>query len=348
MGKYINFNGSKTLDRTCKTCKYGQFNSGNNALSCSAWAECQPGTEITIFGNEMVNRECQLCPEGRYDTGVDVSSCANSWTECNPGKYLVSNGSNTFDRVCATCEFGKFSTVANSHECVAWIDNCSYYGVDSMEIQGTGSNNHVCKEKLCPPGQYGKTTTFSCVDIPIGSQQSCYSVDKFYRISRTWVSVGSTSYTGSGSGNIYADIDSAGTRGNNRDIMYIKGSYKTKFNFQDILSNSYTICSLTRYTGGNRRYILEGNSGSWWHGHNNGYTGSLYYNHYNHYRYHATYNGVNNYWGNNENWIAICATNKASDPYFINGIKITGNAGGTYRPNGVRVNKHSYDWQNSD
>ena len=36
----------------------------------------------------------------------------------------------------ATCEFGKYSTVANQYECNNWRD-CSYYGVDSMEIQGT-------------------------------------------------------------------------------------------------------------------------------------------------------------------------------------------------------------------
>ena len=122
------------------------------------------------------------------------------------------------------------------------LRDCSYYGVDSIGVYGTSTTDHVCKRKLCPPGQYGKTTTFSCVDIAIGSQQSCYSVDKFYRITRSWVSVGSTSYTGSGSGNIYADIDSAGTHGNNRDIMYIKG-YTTSFDL-NILSNSYTICSL--------------------------------------------------------------------------------------------------------
>ena len=87
---------------------------------------------------------------------------------------------------------------------------------------------------------------------------------------------------------------------------------------------------------------MNGNSGNWLHGHWNGYVGSLYYDHYNHYRLHANY-GISRW---SENWVAVCATNKASDPYFVNGNKYTGHTGGTYRPNGVRVNSNSEtsDW----
>jgi len=58
---------------------------------------------------------------------------------------------------------------------------------------------------------------------------------------------------------------------------YITGSNATRINFGSILSNNYTICSVTKYNGANRGRILQGTSNLFVHGHNAGLNGQANY-----------------------------------------------------------------------
>ena len=60
-------------------------------------------------------------------------------------------------------------------------------------------------------------------------------------------------------------------------VRAVQGSTSSSYTFGEILSDKYTICSLTRYTGGSRRRILTGSRSNWLHGHWNGGAGIAHY-----------------------------------------------------------------------
>lgn len=59
------------------------------------------------------------------------------------------------------------------------------------------------------------------------------------------------------------------------NLMSLKGTTTTKLNFGNLFGGMWTICSLTRYAGANRRTVLQGSS--FYHGHFKGRTGVGYY-----------------------------------------------------------------------
>jgi hypothetical protein len=111
---------------------------------------------------------------------------------------------------------------------------------------------------------------------------------------------------GSGSGN-----------GASSAISYIGGTTATTLTWPTgSIPTNFTICSVTRYTGGTSRRILNGSS-NWLHGHWNGQRGVCHYD-----GWKTASTGV----GTLQNWLVCCGNNGAAIP---NNILIDSVASGT-------------------
>lgn len=97
------------------------------------------------------------------------------------------------------------------------------------------------------------------------------------------------------------------TRHYGAEMKHIYGDRTTSFVFGDILPNTYTICSLSAYTGIAQDKVLRGEN--WWHGHAQGEAGSVFYGKW--VRDETNLTGT-------RSWIALCASNQ-HEYLFIDG-----------------------------
>ena len=91
----------------------------------------------------------------------------------------------------------------------------------------------------------------------------------------------------------------------------VKGGTSSAYTFGKILAEKYTICSLSRYAGSNRKRILTGGRTNWLHGHWNGRAGVAHYD---------------GWLGSDANrvtpvddWVLLCGT---SQSLFLRGKKV--------------------------
>ena len=91
----------------------------------------------------------------------------------------------------------------------------------------------------------------------------------------------------------------------------VKGGTSSAYTFGKILAEKYTICSLSRYAGSNRKRILTGGRTNWLHGHWNGKAGVAHYD---------------GWLGRDANrvtplddWVILCGTSQA---LFLRGKKV--------------------------
>jgi len=93
-----------------------------------------------------------------------------------------------------------------------------------------------------------------------------------------------------------------------------------------VIQSEFTVCSVTRYTGGVFGRILQGGGANWLHGHWNGagYAGVAYYG------FDKTVMDRTNV-NPNTDWVVMCGTNAGlSQLILVNGVDVaTGPAGGT-------------------
>jgi len=113
----------------------------------------------------------------------------------------------------------------------------------------------------------------------------------------SWVSqVGNFEGKGTGSG---LKIETASGHGARKAVKFLKGDTGDKFDFGAILpAKDYTVCSVSRYTGGQKRRILQAEQPlNWLHGHWEGHTGVTYYQEWttDHNRHHGV-----------EDWVVLC------------------------------------------
>ena len=116
----------------------------------------------------------------------------------------------------------------------------------------------------------------------------------------SWVSeVGNFEGKGTGSG---LKIETARGHGAKKEVKFLKGDTGDKFDFGAILpAKDYTVCSVSRYTGGQKRRILQTEQPvNWLHGHWEGQTGVTYYQEWTTKRDRP--HGV-------EDWVVLCGTN---------------------------------------
>lgn len=129
----------------------------------------------------------------------------------------------------------------------------------------------------------------------------------------------------------------SGMRHYGAEMKHIYGDSQASFGFGDILPSTYTICSLSAYTGIAQGKILRAEE--WWHGHANGMAGSVFYGG-KWVRNEETLNGT-------RSWIALCASNQ-QDYVFLDGVQRAANFVGVGGHSLVGINdgprKEHSDW----
>ncbi|EJK63848.1 hypothetical protein THAOC_15474, partial [Thalassiosira oceanica] len=98
--------------------------------------------------------------------------------------------------------------------------------------------------------------------------------------------------------------------GGDVEVTALKGTTADSINFGHVLRNQFTICSVTRYTGGAFGRILNGEGANWLHGHHNGKAGVAHYGRW------KTNSNVDP----NTDWVVMCGTNAGSQLKLVNGV----------------------------
>ena len=99
--------------------------------------------------------------------------------------------------------------------------------------------------------------------------------------------------------------------GSKGPVRAVQGTTASSYAFGNILTDRYTICSITRYTGGNRRRILTGSRANWLHGHWNGGAGIAHYD--------GWIGSSGNQMKSPDDWVIMCGT---SQSVLVHGKKI--------------------------
>jgi len=90
-------------------------------------------------------------------------------------------------------------------------------------------------------------------------------------------------------------------------IAYITGNTAATVSFPPgSIPSTFTVCSITRYTGGTSGRILQGTSTNFLHGHHGAVTGVA---HYNAWKTQEVYNE-----GRKTDWLVMCGSNGGSTP----------------------------------
>ncbi|EJK47106.1 hypothetical protein THAOC_34199, partial [Thalassiosira oceanica] len=122
--------------------------------------------------------------------------------------------------------------------------------------------------------------------------------------------VGDTHATLSGDG--MSKVSKSG-HGAAKEVTALEGTTADSINFGDVLRNQFTICSVTRYTGGTFGRILNGEGANWLHGHLNGKAGIAFY-----IGWKTQHDGTNV--APVTDWVVMCGTNAGSQLKLVNGV----------------------------
>ncbi|CAE7543597.1 unnamed protein product [Symbiodinium sp. CCMP2592] len=155
---------------------------------------------------------------------------------------------------------------------------------ESSECLTASGLNEYCKKPSAPqPTKDGMFAWFKSEDASTSNWKS---------------KVGNFKGFGTGNG---MKIETEEGHGAKKKVKFLKGSNADIFDFDAILPKDYTICSVSRYTGGHKNRILQaGKPLNWLHGHWAGNTGVTYYQEWNTQssRHHGS-----------EDWVVLCGTN---------------------------------------
>merc|ERR1740136_639767 len=78
------------------------------------------------------------------------------------------------------------------------------------------------------------------------------------------------------SGSGLSESSSAG-HGATSVVLALSGNTSSAIAFGAVIKSEFTVCSVTRYTGGAKQRILQGGPSNWLHGHWGGNAGVAYY-----------------------------------------------------------------------
>jgi hypothetical protein len=144
--------------------------------------------------------------------------------------------------------------------------------------------------------------------------------------SNTWQDCSGNGNTATLSGSGLAESHSAG-HGATNEVLALSGTTSSVISFGAIIASTFTVCSVTRYTGGTKGRILQGGGGNWLHGHyfHNGWgyamSGVAYYGDY------------ITKWQNNvspdTDWVVMCGSNAGSQLKLVNGVDVGPGGGST-------------------
>ena len=145
-----------------------------------------------------------------------------------------------------------------------------------------------------------------------------YCPGAFDIASGTWEDCTGNGNTAALSGSGLVESRSAG-HGAASEVLALSGTTSAAIAFGAVIKREFTVCSVTRYTGGSKGRILTGSS-DWLHGHYNGWAGVAHY-----VKWITTYqNNVSP----NTDWVVMCGSNAGSQLKLANGVDVGTAAGG--------------------
>ncbi|EJK52184.1 hypothetical protein THAOC_28574, partial [Thalassiosira oceanica] len=151
---------------------------------------------------------------------------------------------------------------------------------------------------------------------PLQPNVAWFRSGTFDLVSKTWPNYifGGIGATLSGTG--LSEVTESG-HGANKEVTALKGTTLDSINFGDVIKTVFTICSVTRYTGGAFGRILNGEGADWLHGHhgwsNGGKAGVA---HYQGWKTKSDGTNVNPI----TDWVVMCGTNAGSQLKLVNGV----------------------------
>ena len=149
-----------------------------------------------------------------------------------------------------------------------------------------------------------------------------YCPGAFDVASGTWADCSGNGNTATLSGSGLAEWRGAG-HGATNDVHALTGTTSSVISFGAVIQSAFTVCSVTRYTGGAKTRILQGGGKNWLHGHWSGRAGVAYYEGWKT----AKQDNVSP----DTDWVVMCGTNAESRLKLVNGADVgsaTGGSGG--------------------
>ena len=284
----------------CTACAVGTYSDTYSASSCAA---CPAGKSTCGAGSTACAAVCVSCEAGKFSAiGTACGPCvagATTCAACGAGKYSLAGAT-----TCLSCAAGKTT-------CSEGLSACN----NGCNVAGWTGADGSCSCTACAPGKYKATPgTMACTSCPAGTYHHQEPLASFLSARPAYMAASAELYetaaalpglpdspwlgapigrmtdsSGSGRhGYVYeADpFDSADPfvvpggvsgHGAGRSIPAV-GSFKYAVLWESPVPETFTICSVTRYTASRVQLILEGAS-NWIHGHDrNGVAGCTYYN----------------------------------------------------------------------
>jgi hypothetical protein len=152
-----------------------------------------------------------------------------------------------------------------------------------------------------------------------GGMNAWYCPGAFDLTSSTWQDCSGNRNTAVLSGSGLAESRSAG-HGMTSEVLALSGTTSSQIAFGAVIPSAFTVCSVTRYTGGTKGRILSGGGANWLHGHHNGKAGVAYYE--------GWKTAVQNNVSPNTDWVVMCGSNAGSQLKLVNGADVGTAAGG--------------------
>jgi hypothetical protein len=335
--------GCRCAERPCPA---GTYQASKNSVCISNQQPGAPGTwEARALTNGLgrgggTDCTCDTCPVGTYSMATGATLC----TSCGPGTYSTAVGASA-SSTCIACPFNSTSPAGS-----AALTNCT------CNAGSTGPNGGPCT--ACVAGKY-KTSIGSaaCITDPLAN---ILSLNPAYLIAsaESWDSSQNRFMDPSGNGRVgtlqagAVSIGSVTGNGATWPVPYVGGTTGTQISWGAAsIPSTFTICSITRYSGAVKDTILrckDGKDDNWIHGHWNSYAGATHY---------GELAVPNSQYGPGElfktispntNWVVACGRNiqtTGSAGTIINGV-VTSTAEGGYGGCKLAINPQwPSDWQ---
>eukprot|EP00964_Phaeocystis_antarctica_P145668 scaffold111784_cov65-Phaeocystis_antarctica.AAC.1 len=153
-----------------------------------------------------------------------------------------------------------------------------------------------------------------------GDLNAWYCSGAFDIASSTWQDCSGNGMTATLSGSGLAESRSAG-HGTASEVLALSGTTSSVIAFGAVIQSEFTVCSVTRYTGGTKGRILNGGGANWLHGHWGGRAGVAHYG--------GWKTAAQDYISPDTDWLVMCGTNAGSQLKLVNGVDVGTGTGGT-------------------
>jgi hypothetical protein len=309
----------------CVACVAGTYKPANGSAACTS---C-PANANSAVGSTNVS----ACSCNSGYTGPDVGPCV----ACAAGTANSISGSAT----CSMCPANTYAASAASA--------CTACPARFLALPGTTAVEDCCGLNSSP-----QNTTI-CTIIPQDPLSIILATSPAYLVAsaEAWDTVNSRFTDLSGNGRHGAltggtvSVGSVTGNGAGLSIPFVGGTVPTIIRWPTAsIPSTFTICSITRYTGGAQQEIFNAGD-SWKHGHYNGYAGSIYYGGWNSVIEATFFYTISV----KTNWVIACGRNIATPgaiSTIVNGVVTSTALGGNVGTGSLAINGATYsasDWQ---